>query len=42
VLLQAPPFAQKNEEGIPTNQVEQQGAKTNNKTTKQQWGREGG
>jgi len=38
VLFQALPRAQENEEGVPTDQVEQQGMKTSNKAKKQQWG----
>jgi uncharacterized glyoxalase superfamily protein PhnB len=38
VLFQAPPLAQENEEGVPTNKAKKQGVKANNKTTKQKWG----
>jgi hypothetical protein len=35
VLLQACPFAQESEEGIPIDKAKQQGAKVSNKATKQ-------
>jgi hypothetical protein len=34
VLFQAFPFAQENEEGVPTNKAKKQGVRANNKTTK--------
>jgi hypothetical protein len=42
VLFQAPPFAQENEEGVPTNKAKKQGVKANKKTMKQKMGGRGG